>query len=91
MSDKQLQRDIENWAIDKLSVWFHDAVDRLKIIGQTDDHAEVAVIILMLSVVASDLATKTTVNPDDVGRHFAGMIRHIRERDKKRKAARGGH
>jgi hypothetical protein len=85
MSDAdKLQRDIESWAIDKLATWFHDTVDRLEIIGRGHDEAEVMVAVLMLSVVAGDIATKTTADAQVVGESIAGLIKHIREREAQR-------
>jgi hypothetical protein len=84
MSD-QLQHDIESWAIDKLATWFHDVVDRLEMIGKERNEAEVAVAVLMLSAVAGDIATKTTADPKMVGESIAGLIKHIRMREERRK------
>lgn len=87
MSDAdKLQRDIETWAIDRLATWFHDVVDRFEMIGKERNEAEVAVAVLMLSVVAGDIATKTTADPKVVGENIAGLIGHIRKREEKRKA-----
>jgi hypothetical protein len=87
MSDAdKLQRDIESWAIDKLATWFHDTVDRLEIIGRGHDEAEVMVAVLMLSVVAGDIATKTTADPKVVGDAIAGLIKHIRDRATRKEA-----
>jgi hypothetical protein len=91
MSDTdKLQRDIESWAIDKLATWFHDTVDRLEIIGKERNEAEVTVAVLMLSVVAGDIATKTTADAQVVGDNIAGLIKHIREREARARKARSG-
>jgi hypothetical protein len=91
MSDAdKLQRDIESWAIDRLATWFHDTVDRLEIIGKGRDEAEIMVAMLMLSVVAGDIATKTTADPKLIGDHIASLIKHIREREERRRKAGSG-
>jgi hypothetical protein len=91
MSDAdKLQHDIEKWAVDKLATWFGDVVDRLEMIGQSRNQAEVVVAVLMLSVVAGDIATKTTADPKMVGDNIAGLIKHIREREERRRKAGSG-
>jgi hypothetical protein len=91
MSDaSKLQRDIETWAIDRLATWFHDVAYRLEVIGKGRNEAEVAVAVLMLSVVAGDIATKTTADSKVVGDSIAGLIDHIRKREAQRATRKAG-
>lgn len=73
------QRDIENWAIERLAHWVIDVHDRFKIIGLSPEYSNQFTAITLMRGAAGLIAIRSDSSPENAGEAFAEIIESMRK------------
>ena len=77
MTQKQMERDMENWSRDKLVQWYEDSFSRYEMAGLNRVVAARNLAVQLMLALA-DTLDRLGVPPDEVGEKLAETMRDIR-------------